>query len=203
VPADLRAGSVGTSEVAADSLAATDLAPSSVGNSEVADNSLTGTDILDGSLAPADLGSIPAARATNSANQSIADSTATVISLDSEGFDTANLHDLALNNSRLTAPISGVYQINGRVRWANGAGGSRQLRIEKNLGQPLGKTIAKEIDTASATDDLTQDVSTISHLSAGDYVELGVTQQNLTATAVNTLADPHVAPELSMAWLGT
>jgi hypothetical protein len=50
VAADLRPSSVGTSEVAADSLGAGDLAPSSVGTSEVADNSLGGTDILESSL---------------------------------------------------------------------------------------------------------------------------------------------------------
>jgi hypothetical protein len=200
---DLRAGSVGGSEVAADSLGAVDLAPGSVGSAEVADDSLAGVDVLDGSLGPAELAAIPAARATNSSNQSIPASTPTTISLDTEGFDTTNLHDTATNDSRLTAPITGVYQINGRVRWASGTNGNRELRIEKDRGQPLGKTIAREIDTASATDDLIQDVSTISFLAAGDYVELSVTQQNLTATAVNTNADPHVAPELSMAWIGS
>ena len=201
--ADLRAGSVATSEVAANSLGAADLAPSSVGTDEVTDDSLTGTDILNGSLGPTELGTIPAARANNSANQTIAASTPTVISLDGEGFDTTNLHDTATNNSRLTAPVTGVYQINGRVHWDNDAAGVRQLRIEKNLGLPVAKTIAEAMDTASATDGLTQNVSTISHLSAGDYVELRVSQQNLTATAVDTLADPGFAPELSMAWIGS
>ncbi len=176
--ADLRAGSVGTSEVVADSsLGAADLAPSSVGTDEVTDGSLTGTDVLNGSLGAAELGAIPAARATNSANQTIAESTLTVIALDSEGFDTANLHDTATNNSRLTAPVTGVYQINGRVRWDNDAAGVRHLRIEKNLGSPSAKTIAEEMGMASAADDLTQNVSTISYLTAGDYVELRVIQE--------------------------
>ena len=168
----------------------------------MAADSLTGADILNGSLGPAELGTIPAVRATNSANQTIPDSTPTVISLDSEGFDTFNLHDAATNNSRLTAPITGVYQVNGRVRWASGTAGPRQLRVEKNLGLPLGKTIAVTRETASATDDLTQNVSTISLLAAGDYLELRVTQQNSTAASVDTIAETHVAPELSMAWIG-
>jgi hypothetical protein len=201
--ADLRAGSVATSEVAANSLGAADLASSSVGTDEVTDDSLTGTDILNGSLGATEFGTIPAARANNSTNQTIAASTPTVISLDGEGFDTTNLHDTATNNSRLTAPMTGVYQINGRVHWDSGAAGLRQLRIEKNRGLPVAKTIAEAMDTASATDDLTQNVSTISHLSAGDYVELRVIQQNPTATAVDTLADLGFAPELSMAWIGS
>jgi hypothetical protein len=201
--ADLRAGSVATSEVADNSLGAVDLAPGSVGASEVTDSSLTGTDIVNGSLGPTEFGTIPAARADNSATQTIAASTPTVISLDGEGFDTMNLHDTATNNSRLTAPIAGVYQINGRVHWDDGAAGVRQLRIEKNLGLPIGKTIAEAMDTAAATDELTQNVSTISRLSAGDYVELRVIQQNVSATTVDTLADPHISPELSMAWIGS
>jgi hypothetical protein len=54
--ADLKSGSVGTSEVAADSLGAGDLAPSSVGTSEVANDSLTGTDVSEPSL-----GQVPSA----------------------------------------------------------------------------------------------------------------------------------------------
>ncbi len=54
--ADLKPGSVGTSEVSADSLGAGDLAPSSVGSSEVANDSLTGTDVSE-----ATLGQVPSA----------------------------------------------------------------------------------------------------------------------------------------------
>ena len=54
--ADLKAGSVGTSEVAPNSLGAADLAPSSVGSDEVADESLNGVDILNGWPGPAELG---------------------------------------------------------------------------------------------------------------------------------------------------
>jgi hypothetical protein len=199
--ADLRPAAVGTSEVAANSLRAADLAPSSVGTDEVTDGALTGTDVLNGSLGTAQFGTIPAARATNSVNQTIGESVPTVLLLDSEGFDTADLHDTATNNSRLTAPVTGVYQINGRVHWDNDAAGVRHLRIEKNLGLPNAKTIAEEMDTASAADDMTQDVSTISHLAAGDYVVLRVIQ-DFTGTSVDTLTDPHVAPELSMHWAG-
>src|SRR2546423_4471739 len=141
--ADLRAGSVGTRGVAPDSLGAADLATSAVGTDEVTNESLTGADILNGSLGPTEFGPIPAARADSSANQTIAESTPTVISLDGEGFDTTNLHDTAINNSRLTAPVAGVYQINGRVHWHTGAAGGRQLEIEKNRGLPLAKTIAR------------------------------------------------------------
>ena len=63
-------------------------------------------------------------------------------------------------------------------------------------------TIAEALDTTSATDELTQNVSTISRLIPGDYVELRVQQANGTATAVDTLAQNHVAPELSRAWIG-
>jgi hypothetical protein len=197
--ADLRAGSVGTSEVSNSSLGAADLAASSVGADEVTDGSLTGTEVLDGSLGTAELGAIPAARATNTANQTIAESTPTVISLGSEGFDTANLHDTTTNNSRLTAPVTGAYQINGRVRWESGAAGVRHLRIEKNLGSPGAKTLAEAMGTASAADRMAQNVTTISRLIAGEYVELRVIQ-DLSGTPVDTLAAPGIAPELSMHW---
>jgi hypothetical protein len=198
--ADLRASSVGASEVSNNSLAAGDLAPSSVGADEVADGSLTGREVLNGSLGTAELGAIPGARATNTANQAIAESTPTVISLSTEGFDTANLHDTTTNTSRLTAPVTGAYQINGRVRWESGAAGVRTLRIEKNLGSAGAKTIAEEMSTASTANRMTQNVSTIARLAAGEYVELRVIQSS-TGTSVDTLAAPGIAPELSMAWV--
>lgn len=197
--ADLAPSSVGTSEVSDGSLGAVDLAVGSVGADEVTDGSLTGADVLNGSLGTAELGTIPAARATNLAGQTIPESTPTVISLGSEGFDTASLHDATTNNSRLTAPVTGAYQINGRVRWESGAAGVRHLRIEKNLGSP-GKTIAEVMGTASAADPMTQNVSTISYLAAGDYVELRVIQ-DLSGGPVDTLAASGFAPELSMAWV--
>jgi hypothetical protein len=53
--ADLRQGSVGTSEVAADSLGAADLAPGSVASSEVADDSLGNGDLAPGSVASSEV----------------------------------------------------------------------------------------------------------------------------------------------------
>ena len=53
--------------------------------------------------------------------------------------------------------------------------------------------------TASAADRMTQNVSTISRLMAGEYVELRVIQDP-SGTSVDTLAAPGIAPELSMHW---
>jgi hypothetical protein len=53
--ADLRQGSVGTSEVAADSLGAADLAPGSVASSEVADDSLGAGDLAPDSVASSEV----------------------------------------------------------------------------------------------------------------------------------------------------
>ena len=183
-------------------LAPADLRAGSVGASEVADDSLTGADILNGSLGPTEFGTIPAARATQLGKPDHRRIYSDGHLARQRGFDTASLHDTATNNSRLTAPVAGVYQINGQVHWDNDAAGVRQLQIEKNRGTGHAKTIAEEMETASDADDMTQDVSTISRLSAGDHVELRVVQ-TFTGTDVDTLAVPGNAPELSMAWIGT
>ena len=102
-------------------------------------------------------------RATNSANQTIPDSTPTVISLDSEGFDAANLHESVTNNSRLTASDHGRLPgqrssaLGQTARRGSVSCGSRRTSACRKQSQS-----PRRSDTASATDDLIQDVSRIS-----------------------------------------
>ena len=126
---DLASSSVGTDEVAADSLEAGDLASSSVGDSEV----------LNGSLGTAEFSSsIPAAYVGQTTGQSIPDGIATTLAFNTEssgsaagGYDTASMHDNVTDNSRLTAPVTGIYDVTAGVAWAPGTG-RRELFVLKN-----------------------------------------------------------------------
>jgi hypothetical protein len=73
------------------------------------------------------------ARIKRTTNQSISNSTITVISFDAEDIDTDTLHDNSTNPSRITVALAGKYLVGGLMRYANNATGTnRQARIHKN-----------------------------------------------------------------------
>jgi hypothetical protein len=75
----------------------------------------------------------------HSVAQTIADATPTVLAFDTESFDKGGLHDNAVNNSRLTVPISGggvgaFWWVGVNVEWEPDVGGSRTVNILRNGG---------------------------------------------------------------------
>jgi hypothetical protein len=261
--ADLGAGSVGGSEVAADaigsgqvapdSLAAVDLAPDSVGNSELAANSVTGVevafgslsgtdirqdslsgnDIFDGSIASSEIGtgavgpseigtgavgasevadeslgtaefasSIPAAKVTATAGQTIPNNQFRTLNFNSERYDTAGMHSLTSNNSRLTAPVTGIYAITVNIRWDDSGFGDRQLTLVKSGGPTPGTIgLAREAKNGSGPpqDAPYQNISTVARLTAGEFVEASVVQGSGFNLALRK--EVEMSPEFSMTWL--
>lgn len=116
------------------------------------------------------LTSPPAVRATMTAAQSIPDLTQTVIAWNAEDYDTAGMHDNATNNSRITAPVAGVYAIRAHLVFAGSATGFRDIRVRLN-----GTTeIAQESRNTVATGGNSTGISLALDypLAAGDYIEL-------------------------------
>lgn len=58
-------------------------------------------------------------RVYNSANQSLVQDTETTLAFDSENFDTDGMHDVAVNNSRITFQTAGKYSVGGLVEISN------------------------------------------------------------------------------------
>ena len=167
-------------------LAAQDLRANSVGSSEVTNGSL-GTGEFSRS--------IPAARVTRGSAQSIPDSLNTSLAFDQERYDAGGVHN-ATNNSRLTAPVTGIYAVTAQFTWGGSAGaGSRFAGLMKN-----GSTLIARSQELPGDDD--ENVTTQVRLAAGDYVEVQVLQTSggsLSVTA-NGLAQ-QITPEFSMTWL--
>ena len=194
VAADLRASSVGTSEVALNSLGAGDLAPNSVGSSE----------LTNGAVIPAKCGTIPAARVKKSSNQSIPNSTKTKLTFDNESFDTAALHDTSVNNTRLTAPISGVYQVNAGVTWTAGpTAGVRIAFVAVNggcTGAPADLTgcFGGASQSPAGPNRTHQTISELLKLTAGDFVEVTAAHNAGAPIGVEAVEETFLA----MNWVG-
>lgn len=177
------------------SYAATQLPKNSVGARQLKKNSVNSSKVRDGSLEAGDFkaGSLPAgergppgqpgppgiseptiaASVTNTEPQSIIASTIPSLSFDTEEFDTDHLH--TGSDSRLTAPVDGIYQASANVTFASNEAGFRALYISVNdsdLNPPaieVSKPVASPAPTGIS-------VSGLVALHAGDYVLAKVEQ---------------------------
>lgn len=142
------------------------------------------------------IGGAPAASAYNSANLSINNGAVTTLTLDSEDFDTDNMHSTVSNTSRLTCNTAGVYQITANVNFASNSGGERLLILLLN-----GTTsIARTRESADATGETDMNLARLYRLAVGDYVEVQVYQSSGGALNVQSLA--NYSPRLEAVRVG-
>ena len=111
---------------------------------------------------------------TRTSDPSIADSTWTTITYNSENYDTDAFHDNTTNSSRITIPTGkgGKYQIFCNIIWANSSVGDRQMRLIKN-GSELLRTYGPKPNGTT-----TYILYTVESLAATDYIEIQITQNS-------------------------
>jgi hypothetical protein len=178
-------------------LAAADLRPNAVGTSEVVNNSLGDADVLNGSLATTEFASsIPAAHVTHSVSQGIANDNRSTLAFDTERYDTASVHNNATNNSRLTAPVKGIYAVTAQVYWQATPTGRRIVYLTRNANpDPIAVDDTQSSDSGFVGQELTTQVQ----LAAGDFVQAEVRQTS--GGSLNVIGGASFSPEFSMTWL--
>ena len=201
-------GTVTGADVLDQGLTGNDVQEGSLTGADVQSESLTGEDVFNGSITGADLGAgavgasnlaqIPSARVRRTANQSIPNGAFTAIQLTSETYDHQGLHS-SVNNSRLTAPIDGVYLITANAFWAPSSTGRRDLGITVD-----GNFVAFVAQPATtAVSEVPLSVTTVYLMSAGDFAEAKVEQTSGSALNLEVAGGgSETSPEVSMTWLG-
>jgi len=131
-------------------------------------------------------------RVTHSVNQSILDSTATILAFDTERWDTDGIHDPVTNNSRLTVVTAGKYVICANVEWDFTGVGIKifSLRLRLNGTTEIGRNARRQEDVA------VQALCTIYDLAVSDYVEVQVRQ--VTSSTINVVKTDQFSPEFMM-----
>jgi hypothetical protein len=114
------------------------------------------------------------------ANQALAAGTTTVLTWNSESYDTDSFHDIATNNSRLTAPATGRFRLIANAA-SGDVTGQFVLSMIKNGATVVGLPV-KDVDTVGP--DFVNIVSAPIDFTAGQYAEA----RAFHTTATNVIA---------------
>jgi hypothetical protein len=196
---DINQQAVGTTQLRDGGIAETDIAPDAVGTSRLAPGAVT----------PAKVGTTPAARvyvpqqAAACSDQVIEHNSSEELQFSVELFDTQDLHAdpasgcPAGTQSRLTAPIDGIYVVSAGVSWpSDNTANRRRIEIRRtNDGGP--QTMARDSRAAVTGENTTQEVSTILDLDAADSVEARVSQDSGSPLTLSGSLETY----LSIAWV--
>jgi len=113
-------------------------------------------------------------RLTNSVAQTVANSTRTALTFDTESFDTDGFHSTSSNTSRITIPSgkAGKYLVTAGVTFAGpNATGAREVYLFKNAG-----FYSQVFTLGSSAGSSGTGISDIIDLAVGDYIEIRVEQ---------------------------
>lgn len=142
-------------------------------------------------------GAFVGCRVTNSASQSIPDTTPTAITFDTERYDTEALHSTSSNTSRLTLTRTGKWSFGANIEFAPNATGVRGVYIKLNGTTYIG--IGQHVNAGGGVSHV--DVVTGEYdFTAGDYIEVFVVQTS--TAALNVVKASNYSPEFWCRFLG-
>lgn len=111
----------------------------------------------------------PQAKAQRGTVLSVATGTLVAVPLDTELYDTDNIHDNVTNNTRLTCRTAGTYIVSAYAQFAANATGLRLAQLNVN-GNLLTADRRNTVSTAGHPSELS--LSAEVQLAVGDYIEL-------------------------------
>lgn len=127
----------------------------------------------------------PRARLHRSTDQSIPNQTGTVLTWDSEDFDTVSGHSTSVNTSRYTAQYDGVYLMSINIPWLNNTSSSFKLEayVRRSDGTDFtGNAIHK---TGSDTS-VVNSASELVEMTTGQYCEVTVWHNRGSSLSINS-----------------
>ena len=188
---------IGTAPLAVTSTTlVTNLNAERVAGTQVTNAATLGLLLIGSGAGTAAWGTPDGARVYNSAGETTTNESALSLTFDSERYDNGGLHSTISNTDRLTAQKAGKYLIWGNITWMANATGYRRVRIFLNVGTE----IATDVRWGNALLSLSQQITTVYHLAAADYVRLLADQSS--GGNLDISAAPNVSPEFAMQWLG-
>jgi hypothetical protein len=135
--------------------------------------------------------------ASFTANQSLADATATAVSFTTEQYDTDGFHDNSTNNSRFTIPAgkAGKYVLTGQLGFGPNATGTRGVHIYKNGSAIIYNNITNNGGTYGTFAGIHHTIS----LAVTDYIEFYAFQ---TSGGALVVSNPYEVTNVQLSYLG-
>lgn len=120
-----------------------------------------------------DLSAPPMCRVTASSTSTVSNATWTLIAFDGETFDAQAMHSTSTNNSRIYAPVAGIYFVQCVTGWTEDVDNVRSIQIRKNAaGSSSGGTKINQMQVpATSPGNTTVHVSDMVELAVNDYLE--------------------------------
>ncbi|MEZ5406043.1 MAG: hypothetical protein R3F23_07705, partial [Verrucomicrobiia bacterium] len=174
-------GSVGTVDLADSSVTSLKIVNGSVSNIDLADNAVTSNKIVNGSINTSKFATLPVVNAYREVQFLGSDNIINIIFDDTEAFDTANLHG-PMNLDRLTASVSGYYQVTLQVLWNVSIVGYRKASISKNNVIQVASQTTLPI-TGNYTE---QNLTALVYLNVGEYMTAKAFQNSGASLAIVT-----------------
>lgn len=183
---EIAAGAITTSEIATATIQNIDLALNVINTGEIIDGAVQTADLATGSVTAAKLGNnavtapalrIPAVGVRAPAIWTDVPAPGLIIPFTDEDFDTQSLHSTATNTTRLSAPVTGIYQISARANFffppLSGEDWNR-IEVIKNGTTTLARSTGLDGYGFEAFNDplAPAGIALAALLSAGDYIEV-------------------------------
>ena len=133
--AQIAAGTITTTQIAANTITAANIAAATITATQITVGTITADRIVNNSLGPTQTQSRFRCKVYNSAAIVIGNNAYTLLSWDTEAYDSNALHDLVTNPTRITIPAGGnvgVWRFTAQVTWGNSNVGLRYVAIFKN-----------------------------------------------------------------------
>ena len=119
----------------------------------------------------------------------------TNVPLDTETFDTTDMHSTTAEPHCIKPTLAGVYSITAAVRWVSNATGTRLIAI--TIDGSWAASSWHPTNPAAPTD---QNVATLAKINAAQCVSLVAYQSS--GAGLNLAKDTVDAPNLTLTWVG-
>jgi hypothetical protein len=134
-----------------------------------------------------------------SSAQSTTSGTWTSLTIDTEVIDTDSGHSTAVNPSRYTATVPGLYLVVGSAAFIANATGYRRCRITKNGSLVRGGASGYDVNTANIAGGVA--IVFVTMNGTTDYVEVMGAQAS--GSTINTSTATDLGCTLSLYWIST
>jgi hypothetical protein len=142
---------------------------------------------------------VPVFYGYQTSTQSIADSTFTAITIDTEVLDPDGGHSNTTNPSRYTPQVPGTYLVFGTTAWGSNGTGYRRSRIQLN-GSNVKSAAASTANNQPVTAAVTA-TGIVTCNGTSDYIEVWGAQDS--TITLNTLSATDFTSSLIVLWIST